>query len=79
LPLLAAGATPFLKVKSISQTIDASSLSIVNSTTLSGPFATYSFSASATFEFRTPSRIQVPLKTVETMLSFLCKKNWKEN
>ncbi|KAG6782524.1 hypothetical protein POTOM_011932 [Populus tomentosa] len=62
LPLLAAGATPFLKVKSISQTIDASSLSIVNSTTLSGPFATFSFSASATFEFRTPSRIQVEFK-----------------
>ncbi|KAF9685565.1 hypothetical protein SADUNF_Sadunf03G0067800 [Salix dunnii] len=62
LPLLAAGATPFLKVKSISQTIDASSLSIVNSTTLSGPFATFSFSASATFEVRTPSRIQVEFK-----------------
>ncbi|KAJ6327107.1 hypothetical protein OIU78_014065 [Salix suchowensis] len=62
LPLLAAGATPLLKVKSISQTIDASSLSIVNSTTLSSPFATFSFSASATFEVRTPSRIQVEFK-----------------
>ncbi|XP_022738173.1 plastid lipid-associated protein 3, chloroplastic-like [Durio zibethinus] len=62
LPLLAAGATPLLKVKSISQTIDTGSLSIVNSTTLSGPLADFSFSASATFEVRTPSRIQVEFK-----------------
>ncbi|KAI5601943.1 hypothetical protein BDE02_01G125000 [Populus trichocarpa] len=62
LPLLAAGATPLVKVKSISQTIDSSNLSIVNSTTLSSPFATFSFSASATFEVRTPSRIQVEFK-----------------
>ncbi|KAE8698093.1 putative plastid-lipid-associated protein 3 [Hibiscus syriacus] len=62
LPLLAAGATPLLKVKSISQTIDTASRSIVNSTTLSGPFADFSFSASATFEVRSPSRIQVEFK-----------------
>ncbi|KAE8728401.1 putative plastid-lipid-associated protein 3 [Hibiscus syriacus] len=62
LPLLAAGATPLLKVKSISQTIDTASQSIVNSTTLSGPFADFSFSASATFEVRSPSRIQVEFK-----------------
>ncbi|KAG5222519.1 plastid lipid-associated protein [Salix suchowensis] len=62
LPLLAAGATPLLKVKSISQTIDSSNLSIVNSTALSSPFATFSFSTSATFEVRTPSRIQVEFK-----------------
>nr|KJB37718.1 hypothetical protein B456_006G217700 [Gossypium raimondii] len=59
LPLLAAGATPLLKVKSISQSIDTASQSIVNSTTLSGPFADLSFSASATFEVRSPSRIQI--------------------
>jgi hypothetical protein len=74
LPLLAAGATPLLKVKSISQTIDSSNLSIVNSTTLSSPFATFSFSASATFEVRTPSRIQVLLKTFETMWLLMLKK-----
>ncbi|KAB2014281.1 hypothetical protein E1A91_D09G222900v1 [Gossypium mustelinum] len=62
LPLLAAGATPLLKVKSISQSIDTASQSIVNSTTLSGPFADLSFSASATFEVRSPSRIQVEFK-----------------
>lgn len=62
LPLLAVGTNPFLKVSSISQSVDSSNLSIVNSTTLSGPFAILSFSASATFEVRSPSRIQVLLK-----------------
>ncbi|XP_044503880.1 plastoglobulin-1, chloroplastic-like [Mangifera indica] len=62
LPLLAAAATPLLKVERISQTIDTSSLSIVNSTTLSGPLATFSFSVSASFEVRSPSRIQVQFK-----------------
>ncbi|KAF8412785.1 hypothetical protein HHK36_000755 [Tetracentron sinense] len=62
LPLLAAGTTPLLKVKRICQAIDTRSLTIVNSTTLSGPFATISFSASATFEVRSPSRIQVQFK-----------------
>lgn len=59
LPLLAVGTSPLLKVKEIRQAIDTSSLTIVNSTTLSSPFATLSFSASATFEVRSPTRIQV--------------------
>ncbi|GAB2236944.1 hypothetical protein Droror1_Dr00026826 [Drosera rotundifolia] len=59
LPLLAVGATPLLKVERISQSIDTSSSTIENSTTLSGPFATFSFSASASFEVRSPSRVQV--------------------
>ncbi|KAK9275295.1 hypothetical protein L1049_022557 [Liquidambar formosana] len=62
LPLLAVGATPFLKVKGISQAIDTTTSTIVNSTTLSSPFATFSFSASAAFEVRSPSRIQVEFK-----------------
>ncbi|KAJ9135108.1 hypothetical protein P3X46_032327 [Hevea brasiliensis] len=62
LPLLAVGTMPLLKAESISQAIDTSNLSIVNSITLSSPFATFSFSASATFEVRTPSRIQVEFK-----------------
>ena len=61
LPLLAAGTTPLLKVDKISQTIDTNSSTIVNSTTLSNPFAYFSFSASATFEVRSPTRIQVSL------------------
>ncbi|KAJ4728595.1 Plastid lipid-associated protein chloroplastic-like [Melia azedarach] len=62
LPLLAVGATPFLKVEKITQKIDTSSLTIVNSTTFSSPFADFSFSASASFEVRSPSRIQVQFK-----------------
>ncbi|KAM6587741.1 hypothetical protein CsatA_010346 [Cannabis sativa] len=62
LPLLAAGSTPLLKVDQISQSIDTRSLTIANSTTLSNPFSTFSFSASATFEVRSPSRIQVRFK-----------------
>ncbi|XP_050378900.1 plastoglobulin-1, chloroplastic [Argentina anserina] len=62
LPLLAAGSTPLLKVDKINQSIDTRSLTILNSITLSGPFATFTFSASASFEVRSPSRIQVQFK-----------------
>ncbi|XP_054825341.1 plastoglobulin-1, chloroplastic-like [Prosopis cineraria] len=62
LPLLAAGTTPLLKVDKISQTIDTGSSTIVNSTTLSSPFNYLSFSASASFEVRSPTRIQVTFK-----------------
>lgn len=62
LPLLAVGAIPLLKVERISQAINTSNQSVVNATTLSSPFATFSFSATATFEVRSPSRIQVSFK-----------------
>ncbi|RDX57715.1 Plastoglobulin-1, chloroplastic [Mucuna pruriens] len=62
LPLLAAGRLPLLKVDKITQTIDTSSLSIINSITFSSPFASLSFSASASFEVRSPARIQVTFK-----------------
>lgn len=62
LPLLAASTIPFVKVEGISQSINTPSLTIVNSITLSNPLATFSFSASASFEVRTPSRIQVEFK-----------------
>ncbi|WVZ09531.1 hypothetical protein V8G54_014061 [Vigna mungo] len=62
LPLLAAGRLPLLKLDKISQTIDTSSFTIINSTTLSSPFASLSFSASASFEVRSPTRIQVTFK-----------------
>ncbi|XP_073001147.1 plastoglobulin-1, chloroplastic [Typha latifolia] len=62
LPLLSIGAIPSLKVKSISQEIDSGSMTIVNATTLSSPFASFSFSASASFEIRSPLRIQVQFK-----------------
>lgn len=63
LPLLAAGSIPLVKVEKISQGIDTSNFTIENSTALSSPVATLSFSATATFEVRSPSRIQVPLST----------------
>lgn len=59
LPLLALGTVPFLKVEKIRQDIDVPSQTIVNSVTISSPFASFSFSASASFEVRSPTRIQV--------------------
>lgn len=62
LPILAAGATPFVKVKQISQEIDSKSMTIVNASTLTTPFASFSFSATASFEVQSPSRIEVQFK-----------------
>ncbi|RZC74094.1 hypothetical protein C5167_049575 [Papaver somniferum] len=62
LPLLATGKLPLVEVKQISQSINTTALTIDNSTTLSGPFGTFSFSALATYEVRSPSRIQVRFK-----------------
>lgn len=62
LPLLATGSLPLVKVEKICQSIDSSSLIIENSTTISSPVAAFSFSASAAFEVRTPSRIDVEFK-----------------
>ncbi|XP_062200355.1 probable plastid-lipid-associated protein 3, chloroplastic [Phragmites australis] len=62
LPILAAGATPFVKVKQISQEIDSKSMTIGNASTLSTPFASFSFSATASFEVQSPSRIEVQFK-----------------
>ncbi|KAK1325617.1 hypothetical protein QJS10_CPA01g02952 [Acorus calamus] len=62
LPLIAAGSTPLLKVKQILQAIDTKDSTILNTVTYSSPFSTISFSASASFEVRSPSRIQVQFK-----------------
>ncbi|GMP38788.1 hypothetical protein CsSME_00009916 [Camellia sinensis var. sinensis] len=62
LPLLAAGTTPLLKVERICQVINTRSLEIENYITFSSPFATFSSSTIASFEVRTPSRIQVEFK-----------------
>lgn len=69
LPLIAIGTVPLLKVKRISQEIDTQSLTIKNSTTISSPFASFSFSASASFEVQTPSRIQVWLSRASVIVS----------
>ncbi|NP_001149315.2 probable plastid-lipid-associated protein 3, chloroplastic isoform X1 [Zea mays] len=62
LPILAAGATPLVKVKQISQEIDSKIMTIVNASTLTTPFASFSFSATASFEVQSPSRIEVQFK-----------------
>ncbi|KAH9625527.1 hypothetical protein KSS87_020324 [Heliosperma pusillum] len=62
LPLLAVGSTPLLKVERISQNIDTGSGIVENATTLSTPVASFSFSATASFDVRSPSRIQVQFK-----------------
>ncbi|XP_068650403.1 plastoglobulin-1, chloroplastic [Aristolochia californica] len=62
LPLLSAGTLPLVKLQKITQEIDTSSSTIKNSTTFTSPFATISFSASASFEVRSPSRVQVQFK-----------------
>ncbi|PHU28784.1 putative plastid-lipid-associated protein 3, chloroplastic [Capsicum chinense] len=62
LPLLAVGNIPLLKVEKISQDVNTNSSTIENSTSISSPVATLSFSATATFEVRSPSRIQVEFK-----------------
>eukprot|EP00246_Nothoceros_aenigmaticus_P013766 TRINITY_DN4920_c0_g3_i1.p1 TRINITY_DN4920_c0_g3~~TRINITY_DN4920_c0_g3_i1.p1 ORF type:complete len:330 (-),score=15.44 TRINITY_DN4920_c0_g3_i1:77-1066(-) len=58
-PLLAAGSLPLVKVGEISQIIDAKALSVQNSVTFTGPLATTSFMASASFEVRSPKRVQI--------------------
>ncbi|XP_076906527.1 plastoglobulin-1, chloroplastic-like [Bidens hawaiensis] len=62
LPLLAVGTTPLLKVDKICQQIFTSTLTIDNSITFSSPVATFTTTASAEFEVRSPSRIQVQFK-----------------
>lgn len=58
-PLLAAGTLPLVKVQEISQTFDLGTLTVENSVQFAGPLATTSFSTNATFEVRSPKRVQI--------------------
>eukprot|EP00250_Pteridium_aquilinum_P005537 c15612_g1_i1 orf=461-1465(-) len=58
-PLLAAGTLPLVKVGEISQFVDSNALTVENSVTFTGPLATTSFSTSASFEVRSPKRVQI--------------------
>ncbi|XP_052169581.1 probable plastid-lipid-associated protein 3, chloroplastic isoform X1 [Oryza glaberrima] len=62
LPILAVGAAPLFKVDEISQEIDTNSMTIVNASTISSPFTSFSFSATASFDVQSPSRIEVQFK-----------------
>ncbi|CAH1450692.1 unnamed protein product [Lactuca virosa] len=66
LPLLAVGTHPLLKVDKICQQISTTTLTIDNSITFSTPFATFTSTASANFEVRSPSRIQLYNRLVQT-------------
>eukprot|EP00850_Spirogloea_muscicola_P016311 SM000131S26741 [mRNA] locus=s131:303463:304540:+ [translate_table: standard] len=58
-PLLATGNLPFVTVGEISQTIDPYAQTVVNAVQFSGPVSTTSFSARASFELRSPKRVQI--------------------
>lgn len=58
-PLLAAGTLPLVKVQEISQKFDSETLTVENSVQFAGPLATTSFSTNATFEVRSPKRVQI--------------------
>lgn len=59
LPLIAAGTLPFVNLGKICQEIDVDKFTIENSASYSGPFTTFSFRALASFEVRSPKRIEV--------------------
>uniref|UniRef100_A0A0C9SAD9 TSA: Wollemia nobilis Ref_Wollemi_Transcript_4013_1555 transcribed RNA sequence n=1 Tax=Wollemia nobilis TaxID=56998 RepID=A0A0C9SAD9_9CONI len=58
-PLLAAGTLPLVTVKEISQKFDSETFTVENSVQFAGPLATTSFSTNATFEVRSPKRVQI--------------------
>lgn len=57
--LLALNRLPFISVGDITQTIDSTTLTAVNTVALTGPFSRTSVSTSASFEIRSPKRLQV--------------------
>lgn len=58
-PLLSRGTLPLVKVDEVSQTIDSQNFTVENSVRFSGPLATTSFSTNATFDVRSPKRVQL--------------------
>ncbi|KAM5588819.1 hypothetical protein ABKV19_006999 [Rosa sericea] len=54
-----AGTLPLVKVDEVSQTIDSQNFTVENSVRFSGPLATTSFSTNATFDVRSPKRVQL--------------------
>ncbi|KAK6133275.1 hypothetical protein DH2020_032938 [Rehmannia glutinosa] len=59
-PLLSSdGVLPLVKIAELSQTIDSEEFTVQNSVQFAGPLATTSFSTNATFEVRSPKRVQI--------------------
>ncbi|KAJ6804115.1 putative plastid-lipid-associated protein 2, chloroplastic [Iris pallida] len=62
-PLLGTGTLPHLvKVDEISQTIDSETFAVQNSVKFAGPLATAAVSTNATYEVRSPKRVQIKFK-----------------
>lgn len=67
--MLGSSSIPLLKVEEISQTIDSENFTVENSVLFAGPLATTAVSTNATFEVRSPKRVQV-LKLINLLLRF---------
>ena len=59
--LLGLSRLPGVEVGEISQTVNGTTLSIINTVTIGGPVSRTTFSAKAAFEIMSPKRIQVSL------------------
>ncbi|KAH9309807.1 hypothetical protein KI387_037718 [Taxus chinensis] len=59
LPLIAAGTLPFVKLGKICQSINTGTFTVENSASYIAPFASFSVRALASFEVRSPKRIEV--------------------
>nr|KAJ0207199.1 hypothetical protein LSAT_V11C500248120 [Lactuca sativa] len=66
LPLLAVGTIPLLKVDKICLQISTTTLTIDNSIAFSTPFSTFTSTASANLEVKSPPRIQLYNRLVQT-------------
>ncbi|KAK9051795.1 hypothetical protein SSX86_028423 [Deinandra increscens subsp. villosa] len=58
-PLLSSGTLPLVKVEEISQTIDSENFTVQNCVVFSGLGSTTAISVNATFEVRSPKRVQI--------------------
>ncbi|KAL8140325.1 hypothetical protein V2J09_006346 [Rumex salicifolius] len=58
-PLLSRGTIPLVKIEEISQIIDSQNFTVQNSVLFSGPLATTSITTNASFEVRSPKRVQI--------------------
>lgn len=65
--LLALNRLPFVSVGDITQTIDSATLSAVNTVSLTVPFSRTSLSTQASFEIRSPKRLQVRILQHESL------------
>jgi PAP_fibrillin len=70
--LLALNRLPFFEVGDITQTIDSITLTAVNTVSLTVPFSRTSFSTKASFEIRSPKRLQVFSQSGHTVYVSTC-------